>query len=186
MAGSGGGQGHFQGARADPSLAALMGGDGRYVLNGNWAVSPAGTYEAAGTRVIYTRATGPEETLRAAGPTSEDLLLQVGVGLRGRLGVGGGVKESRGEQGSEAEGWGLPVRKRRLGRVCVGSWPASGPSAVLQCVTLSPPRPRPRSSCRSPTQALNSSSGSLGSATAPSRRRLRSWAGPRGSLSLGR
>lgn len=54
-----------------------MGGDGRYVLNGNWAVSPAGTYEAAGTRVVYTRATGPEETLRAAGPTSQDLLLQV-------------------------------------------------------------------------------------------------------------
>ncbi|XP_006050596.3 ADAMTS-like protein 5 isoform X1 [Bubalus bubalis] len=75
--GRGDGQGHFQGARADPSLAALMGGDGRYVLNGNWAVSPAGIYEAAGTRVVYTRATGPEETLRAAGPTSEDLLLQV-------------------------------------------------------------------------------------------------------------
>ncbi|XP_024850915.1 ADAMTS-like protein 5 isoform X3 [Bos indicus] len=75
--GRGDGQGHFQGARADPSLAALMGGDGRYVLNGNWAVSPAGTYEAAGTRVVYTRATGPEETLRAAGPTSQDLLLQV-------------------------------------------------------------------------------------------------------------
>ncbi|XDB52066.1 PREDICTED: ADAMTS-like protein 5 isoform X7 [Capra hircus] len=75
--GRGDGQGRFQGARADPSLAALMGGDGRYVLNGNWVVSPAGTYEAAGTRVVYTRATGPEETLRAAGPTSEDLLLQV-------------------------------------------------------------------------------------------------------------
>ncbi|XP_007952798.1 ADAMTS-like protein 5 [Orycteropus afer afer] len=57
---------------------ALMGGDGRYVLNGNWAVSPPGTYEAAGTRVVYTRAaSGPEETLRAAGPTSHDLLLQV-------------------------------------------------------------------------------------------------------------
>ncbi|XP_061279352.1 ADAMTS-like protein 5 isoform X6 [Bos javanicus] len=75
--GRGDGQGHFQGTRADPSLAALMEGDGRYVLNGNWAVSPAGTYEAAGTRVVYTRATGPEETLRAAGPTSQDLLLQV-------------------------------------------------------------------------------------------------------------
>ncbi|TKC40799.1 hypothetical protein EI555_007823, partial [Monodon monoceros] len=56
---------------------ALMGGDGRYVFNGNWAVSPPGTYEAAGTRVVYTRVTGSEETLRAAGPTSEDLLLQV-------------------------------------------------------------------------------------------------------------
>uniref|UniRef100_A0A8I3NEZ9 ADAMTS like 5 n=1 Tax=Canis lupus familiaris TaxID=9615 RepID=A0A8I3NEZ9_CANLF len=56
---------------------ALLGGDGRYVLNGNWAVSPPGTYEAAGTRVVYTRAAGPEEKLHAAGPTSEDLLLQV-------------------------------------------------------------------------------------------------------------
>ncbi|XP_062965801.1 ADAMTS-like protein 5 isoform X3 [Cynocephalus volans] len=55
---------------------ALMGGDGRYVLNGHWAVSPPGTYEAAGTRVVYTRAAGLEETLHAAGPTSQDLLLQ--------------------------------------------------------------------------------------------------------------
>ncbi|XP_058138152.1 ADAMTS-like protein 5 isoform X2 [Dasypus novemcinctus] len=50
----------------------LRGGDGRAVL------SAPGTYEAAGTRVVYTRtAAGPEETLRAAGPTSQDLLLQV-------------------------------------------------------------------------------------------------------------
>ncbi|XP_037589354.1 ADAMTS-like protein 5 isoform X1 [Cebus imitator] len=63
--------------RADCSLAALMGGDGRYVLNGDWAVSPPGTYEAAGTHVVYTHDPGPEETLRAAGPTSDDLLLQV-------------------------------------------------------------------------------------------------------------
>ncbi|XP_043321511.1 ADAMTS-like protein 5 isoform X2 [Cervus elaphus] len=67
---------HIRAAHRSRNHLALMGGDGRYVLNGNWAVSPAGTYEAAGTRVIYTRATGPEETLRAAGPTSEDLLLQ--------------------------------------------------------------------------------------------------------------
>ncbi|KAM9242164.1 ADAMTS-like protein 5 [Dugong dugon] len=57
---------------------ALLGSDGRYVLNGNWAVSPSGTYESAGTRVVYTRAAaGPEETLHATGPTSQDLLLQV-------------------------------------------------------------------------------------------------------------
>ena len=104
--GRGDGQGRFQGARADPSLAALMGGDGRYVLNGNWVVSPAETYEAAGTRVVYTRATGPEETLRAAGPTSEDLLLQVGAGLRGQLGVGDEVRDS---------GRGAGVRGGRLG-----------------------------------------------------------------------
>ncbi|KAM4888718.1 ADAMTS-like protein 5 isoform 2-T3 [Thomomys bottae] len=58
-------------------LAALRTGDGRYVLNGDWAVSPPGTYEAAGTHVVYIRAPGPEETLLAAGPTSQDLLLQV-------------------------------------------------------------------------------------------------------------
>ncbi|XP_036746630.2 ADAMTS-like protein 5 isoform X3 [Manis pentadactyla] len=68
---------HVRVAHRSRNHLALMGGDGRYVLNGNWAVSPPGTYEAAGTRVVYTRAAGQEETLRAAGPTSQDLLLQV-------------------------------------------------------------------------------------------------------------
>ncbi|XP_070347731.1 ADAMTS-like protein 5 isoform X10 [Equus asinus] len=68
---------HIRAAHRSRNHLALMGGDGRYVLNGNWAVSPPGTYEAAGTRVVYTRAAGPEETLHAAGPTSQDLLLQV-------------------------------------------------------------------------------------------------------------
>ncbi|XP_031293963.1 ADAMTS-like protein 5 isoform X4 [Camelus dromedarius] len=67
---------HIRAAHRSRNHLALMGGDGRYVLNGNWAVSPPGTYEAAGTRVVYTRATGREETLSAAGPTSQDLLLQ--------------------------------------------------------------------------------------------------------------
>ncbi|XP_036746629.2 ADAMTS-like protein 5 isoform X2 [Manis pentadactyla] len=67
---------HVRVAHRSRNHLALMGGDGRYVLNGNWAVSPPGTYEAAGTRVVYTRAAGQEETLRAAGPTSQDLLLQ--------------------------------------------------------------------------------------------------------------
>ncbi|XP_059775900.1 ADAMTS-like protein 5 isoform X2 [Balaenoptera ricei] len=67
---------HIRAAHRSRNHLALMGGDGRYVFNGNWAVSPPGTYEAAGTRVVYTRVTGSEETLRAAGPTSEDLLLQ--------------------------------------------------------------------------------------------------------------
>ncbi|XP_054984524.1 ADAMTS-like protein 5 isoform X2 [Sorex araneus] len=56
---------------------ALMGGDGSYVLNGNWAISPPGTYMAAGTRVVYTRDAGLEETLQAPGPTTQDMLLQV-------------------------------------------------------------------------------------------------------------
>nr|XP_035956603.1 ADAMTS-like protein 5 isoform X2 [Halichoerus grypus] len=67
---------HIRVAHRSRNHLALIGGDGRYVLNGNWAVSPPGTYEAAGTRVVYTRAAGPEETLSAAGPTSQDLLLQ--------------------------------------------------------------------------------------------------------------
>ncbi|XP_066889306.1 ADAMTS-like protein 5 isoform X7 [Kogia breviceps] len=67
---------HIRAAHRSRNHLALMGGDGRYVFNGNWAVSPPGTYEAAGTSVVYTRVTGSEETLRAAGPTSEDLLLQ--------------------------------------------------------------------------------------------------------------
>ncbi|XP_055968763.1 ADAMTS-like protein 5 isoform X1 [Sorex fumeus] len=56
---------------------ALMGGDGSYVLNGNWAISPPGTYVAAGTRVVYTRDAELEETLQATGPTTQDMLLQV-------------------------------------------------------------------------------------------------------------
>uniref|UniRef100_A0A2K6SRU0 ADAMTS like 5 n=1 Tax=Saimiri boliviensis boliviensis TaxID=39432 RepID=A0A2K6SRU0_SAIBB len=67
---------HIRVAHRSRNHLALMGGDGRYVLNGDWAVSPPGTYEAAGTHVVYTRDPGPEETLRAAGPTSADLLLQ--------------------------------------------------------------------------------------------------------------
>ncbi|XP_059553312.1 ADAMTS-like protein 5 isoform X3 [Myotis daubentonii] len=67
---------HIYAAHRSRNHLALMGGDGRYVLNGNGEVSPSGMYEAAGTRVVYTRAAGPEETLRAAGPTSQDLLLQ--------------------------------------------------------------------------------------------------------------
>ncbi|XP_013365641.1 PREDICTED: ADAMTS-like protein 5 isoform X2 [Chinchilla lanigera] len=67
---------HIRVVQRSRNHLALMGGDGRYVLNGDWAVSPPGTYEAAGTHVVYTRAAGPEETLHAAGPTTQDLLLQ--------------------------------------------------------------------------------------------------------------
>lgn len=47
------------------------------MLNGDGVLSPPGTYEAAGTRVVFTRSAGPEETLQATGPTSQELLLQV-------------------------------------------------------------------------------------------------------------
>lgn len=63
------------------------------MLNGNWEVSPPGTYEAAGTRVVYTRASGPEETLRAAGPTSQDLILQVRARPPGRVWTRGGGRD---------------------------------------------------------------------------------------------
>ncbi|XP_012584881.1 PREDICTED: ADAMTS-like protein 5 [Condylura cristata] len=56
---------------------ALMGGDGSYVLNGNWVVSPPGTYQAAGTHVVYTRDESSQEMLSAVGPTSQNLILQV-------------------------------------------------------------------------------------------------------------
>ncbi|XP_045687541.1 ADAMTS-like protein 5 isoform X7 [Phyllostomus hastatus] len=68
---------HIYAAHRSRNYLALIGGDGRYVLNGKWEISPPGTYDVAGTHVVYTRATGPEETLRAAGPTTQDLLLQV-------------------------------------------------------------------------------------------------------------
>lgn len=68
---------HIRAAHRSRNHLALMVRDGSYVLNGNWVVSPPGTYQAAGTRVVYTRAAGPEETLLAPGPTSQDLLLQV-------------------------------------------------------------------------------------------------------------
>ncbi|XP_058435230.1 ADAMTS-like protein 5 isoform X5 [Marmota monax] len=68
---------HIRVAHRSRNHLALMGVDGHYVLNGNWEVSPPGTYEAAGTRVVYSRAAAPQETLHAAGPTSQDLLLQI-------------------------------------------------------------------------------------------------------------
>ncbi|XP_071460640.1 ADAMTS-like protein 5 isoform X4 [Marmota flaviventris] len=68
---------HIRVAHRSRNHLALMGVDGHYVLNGNWEVSPPGTYEAAGTRVVYARAAAPQETLHAAGPTSQDLLLQI-------------------------------------------------------------------------------------------------------------
>lgn len=60
------------------------------MLNGKWEISPPGTYDVAGTRVVYTRAAGPEETLRAVGPTTQDLLLQVRAWPSGGSWVRGG------------------------------------------------------------------------------------------------
>uniref|UniRef100_A0A8C5KTG3 ADAMTS-like 5 n=1 Tax=Jaculus jaculus TaxID=51337 RepID=A0A8C5KTG3_JACJA len=67
---------HIRVVQRSRNLLALLGGDGRYVLNGDAAASAPGTYEVAGTRLLYTRE-GQAETLRAVGPTTHDLLLQV-------------------------------------------------------------------------------------------------------------
>lgn len=49
----------------------------RYVINGDWAIDWPGTYEAGGTQVRYTRTADAHESLEAAGPTQEDLLVMV-------------------------------------------------------------------------------------------------------------
>ncbi|XP_043833472.1 ADAMTS-like protein 5 isoform X1 [Dromiciops gliroides] len=56
---------------------ALMGNDGRYVFNGDWAIDWPGTFQVAGTQVHYSRTNDRDESLWAAGPTGEDLHLQV-------------------------------------------------------------------------------------------------------------
>ncbi|XP_063259241.1 ADAMTS-like protein 5 [Prinia subflava] len=52
---------------------ALMASDGRYVLNGDWAIAWPGPYEAAGTLLTYNRAPDGTESLEAPGPTRDDL-----------------------------------------------------------------------------------------------------------------
>ncbi|XP_074385111.1 ADAMTS-like protein 5 isoform X2 [Zonotrichia albicollis] len=56
---------------------ALMASDGRYVLNGDWAIAWPGPYEAAGTLLTYNRAPDGTESLEAPGPTLEDLHVMV-------------------------------------------------------------------------------------------------------------
>ncbi|XP_075758830.1 ADAMTS-like protein 5 isoform X2 [Pelodiscus sinensis] len=57
--------------------AALMTGEQRYVINGDWAIDWPGAYEVAGTTVRYARNADNHETLEAAGPTAEDLHVMV-------------------------------------------------------------------------------------------------------------
>ncbi|XP_047386928.1 ADAMTS-like protein 5 isoform X6 [Sciurus carolinensis] len=121
--------------------AALMGVDGRYVLNGNWEVSPPGTYEAAGTRVVYARAAAPEETLRATGPTSQDLLLQIllqepNPGIQFEFWL---PRERYGpfQLQTQARGW--PVRQRQPQLREVEPRPLEGPTAPPALIpTLAP------------------------------------------------
>ncbi|XP_063119486.1 ADAMTS-like protein 5 isoform X11 [Rattus norvegicus] len=71
---------HIRVTQRSHNHLALVTRDGHYVLNGDGVLSLPGTYEAAGTRVVYTRSAGPEETLQATGPTSQELLLQTPAG----------------------------------------------------------------------------------------------------------
>ncbi|KAM8795028.1 ADAMTS-like protein 5 [Eudromia elegans] len=56
---------------------ALTSSDGRYLLNGDRAIAWPGTYEAAGTRLLYARGADGTESLEAPGPTAEELHLMV-------------------------------------------------------------------------------------------------------------
>ncbi|XP_032992689.1 ADAMTS-like protein 5 isoform X1 [Lacerta agilis] len=56
---------------------ALMTANQRYIINGDWAIDWPGTYEVAGTQVRYTRTADAHESLEAAGPIQEDLLVMV-------------------------------------------------------------------------------------------------------------
>ncbi|NXG23406.1 ATL5 protein, partial [Grallaria varia] len=62
---------------------ALMTSDGRYVLNGDRSIAWPGPYEAAGTRLTYTRAPDGTESLEAPGPTDQDLHVMVPAPPRG-------------------------------------------------------------------------------------------------------
>ncbi|XP_047386920.1 ADAMTS-like protein 5 isoform X1 [Sciurus carolinensis] len=132
---------HIRVAHRSRNHLALMGVDGRYVLNGNWEVSPPGTYEAAGTRVVYARAAAPEETLRATGPTSQDLLLQIllqepNPGIQFEFWL---PRERYGpfQLQTQARGW--PVRQRQPQLREVEPRPLEGPTAPPALIpTLAP------------------------------------------------
>ncbi|KAG8454574.1 hypothetical protein GDO86_000985 [Hymenochirus boettgeri] len=59
------------------NILALMDSKNNYVINGDWVVSWPGTYKVAGTEVHYNRSAESHEFLEAAGPTDEDLYVQV-------------------------------------------------------------------------------------------------------------
>ncbi|XP_061330571.1 ADAMTS-like protein 5 [Pezoporus flaviventris] len=71
------GASHIKVTDKSRNYLALMTSDGRYVLNGDWSIAWPGQYEAAGTRVRYTRTPDGTESLEAPGPTDEDLQVMV-------------------------------------------------------------------------------------------------------------
>ncbi|KAG8519169.1 ADAMTS-like protein 5 [Galemys pyrenaicus] len=118
---------HLRVTQQSRNHLALMGVDGSYVLNGNWAISPPGTYEAAGTHVVYTRDQSSQEMLSAVGPTSQNLFLQVLRPLKGQGGGGGW-------------GWKIKVEAGDKGAEPLGSSPAPWCATSLQ-VLLREPNP---------------------------------------------
>ncbi|XP_075758832.1 uncharacterized protein LOC102457628 isoform X4 [Pelodiscus sinensis] len=89
--------------------AALMTGEQRYVINGDWAIDWPGAYEVAGTTVRYARNADNHETLEAAGPTAEDLHV---------MGAAAGARRPRGS----------PSASGTTARVTLCSGPGSWPS----------------------------------------------------------
>ena len=63
-------------ARCVLVLPALQDASGRYVINGDWKISYTGNYSAGGVQFVYDR-DGTSETLRAAGPLTENVTLVV-------------------------------------------------------------------------------------------------------------
>ncbi|XP_062820876.1 ADAMTS-like protein 4 isoform X2 [Anolis carolinensis] len=59
-----------------PNYLALRSHNGKSIINGNWAVNPPGSYEAAGTVFVYSRPGNDKregESLAADGPTTEPI-----------------------------------------------------------------------------------------------------------------
>ena len=50
-----------------------------YLFNGNWVIDWPGTYQVAGTTIVYQRHFDGNETITSAGPTGEDLHIMVGT-----------------------------------------------------------------------------------------------------------
>ncbi|XP_044276942.1 ADAMTS-like protein 5 isoform X1 [Varanus komodoensis] len=68
---------HIKVTEDSHSYLALMDANQQYLINGEWSIDRPGEYDAAGTKVYYARMGETHESLEAAGPTQEDLLVMV-------------------------------------------------------------------------------------------------------------
>ncbi len=59
------------------SISALSDARQTYIINGNWLIDWPGKYEVAGTVIEYKRTWDGNETLKALGPTKEELHVMV-------------------------------------------------------------------------------------------------------------